>query len=84
MADEKKFKSTKELKVSTRIIEQVIGQTSAVNIIKKAARQRRHVLLIGEPGTGKSLLGLGLAELLPREKLVDIVGFANPNDETSL
>ena len=81
MADEKKFKSTKELKVSTRIIEQVIGQTSAVNIIKKAARQRRHVLLIGDPGTGKSLLGLGLAELLPREKLVDIVGFANPNDE---
>ena len=32
----------------------------AVNIIKKAAKQRRHVLLIGEPGTGKSMLGMGL------------------------
>ena len=83
MADEKKFRSTKELKVPSQIIEQVIGQSNAVKIIRKAARQRRHVLLIGEPGTGKSLLGLGLAELLPREKLVDIVGFANPNDENN-
>lgn len=83
MVGEKKFRSTKELSVPSRIIEQVIGQTDAVKIIKKAARQRRHVLLIGEPGTGKSLLGLGLAELLPREKLVDIVAFANPNDENN-
>ncbi|MBI2664437.1 ATP-binding protein [Candidatus Woesearchaeota archaeon] len=76
-----KFRSTKELKVSSSIIEQVIGQENAVNIIRKAARQRRHVLLIGEPGTGKSLLGLGLAELLPKENLADIVAFSNPNDE---
>ncbi len=81
MASELKFKSTKELKVPQKIIDQVIGQENAVKIIRKAARQRRHVLLIGEPGTGKSLLGLGLAELLPKEKLVDIVSFANPNDE---
>src|SRR3989344_3494702 len=81
MAKERKFKSTKELTVPSKIIEQVIGQDDAVNIVRKAARQRRHVLLIGEPGTGKSLLGLGLAELLPKEKLVDIVSFANPNDE---
>ncbi|MBS3132854.1 ATP-dependent protease LonB [Candidatus Woesearchaeota archaeon] len=81
MAKERKFKSTKELTVPSKIIEQVIGQDDAVNIVRKAARQRRHVLLIGEPGTGKSLLGLGLAELLPKEKLVDIVSFSNPNDE---
>ncbi|MAG16203.1 ATP-dependent protease LonB [Candidatus Woesearchaeota archaeon] len=81
MAKENKFKSTKELNVPSKIIEQVIGQESAVKIIRKAARQRRHVLLIGDPGTGKSLLGLGLAELLPKEKLVDIASFANPNDE---
>ncbi|MFO8015857.1 MAG: ATP-dependent protease LonB [Candidatus Woesearchaeota archaeon] len=43
--------------------------------------QRRHVLLIGEPVTGKSMLGLALAELLPKEKLVDILAFHNPNDE---
>jgi ATP-dependent Lon protease len=78
-----KFKSTKDIKIPDKIIDQVIGQESAVNIIKKAAKQRRHVLLIGQPGTGKSMLGLGLAELLPKEKLVDIVSFQNPNDENS-
>ncbi|MBI1936376.1 ATP-binding protein [Candidatus Woesearchaeota archaeon] len=76
-----KFKSTADIKVPKQIVDQVIGQEEAVEVIKKAAQQRRHVLLIGEPGTGKSMLGFALAELLPMEKLVDIVSFPNPNDE---
>src|SRR3989344_5974955 len=68
-----KFKSTADIKVPNRIVDQVIGQDEAVEVIKKAAQQRRHVLLIGEPGTGKSMLGLALAELLPMEKLADIM-----------
>lgn len=76
-----KINSTDDIKVAERLVDQVIGQEAAVNIIKKAALQRRHVLLIGEPGTGKSMLGLALAELLPKEKLVDIISLPNPNDE---
>ena len=76
-----KFKTTNDIKVKKNIIDQVIGQDEAVEIIRKAALQHRHVLLIGEPGTGKSMLGMGLAELMPKEKLVDVVSFPNPNDE---
>src|SRR3989339_215690 len=76
-----KYKSTAEVKVSKKIIDQVIGQDDAVQIIKKAAKQRRHVLLIGEPGTGKSMVGQALSELLPKEKLVDVISLPNQVDE---
>ncbi len=77
------MKSTKNIKVSETLIDQVIGQDEAVKIIKKAAQQRRHVLLIGDPGTGKSLLGVALAELLPNSELKDLLCLANPNDENN-
>ncbi len=79
----KHYKSTADIKISKNLIGQILGQNKAVEIIKKAAEQRRNVLLIGEPGTGKSMLGLALAELLPKEKLVDIISFPNPNDENA-
>ncbi len=76
-------KSTKNIAVPTKIIDQVLGQDEAVNIIRKAAQQRRHVLLIGEPGTGKSMLGVALAELLPKSNLKDILSLPNQNDENN-
>ncbi len=75
------FKTTQDIKVPQKVVDQVIGQDRAVEIIKKAAIQRRNVLLVGSPGTGKSMIGQALSELLPSEKLVDILAFPNPKDE---
>ncbi len=62
------------------MIDQVIGQEHAVELIKIAARQRRNVLLIGDPGNGKSMLGQAMAELLPREELRDVIAYPNYED----
>ncbi|HLD00930.1 MAG TPA: ATP-dependent protease LonB [Candidatus Nanoarchaeia archaeon] len=75
------MKTTAHIKIPEKIVDQVLGQDEAVKIIKKAAQQRRHVLLIGEPGTGKSMLGLALAELLPKSELKDILCLPNANDD---
>ncbi|MDP5275948.1 ATP-dependent protease LonB [Chengkuizengella axinellae] len=67
------YQTTEELPLSSKMIDQVVGQDQAVEIIKIAARQKRSVLLIGEPGTGKSMLGQAISELLPVSKLEDVI-----------
>ena len=74
------IRSTAELKIPEKLVDQVIGQESAVEVIKKASEQRRHVLLIGDPGTGKSMLARSMTELLPRDELQDIIVYHNPDD----
>src|SRR6267378_603719 len=74
------FRSTAEVKIPERLVDQVIGQERAVEVIRKAAEQKRHVMLIGEPGTGKSMLARSMTELLPRDDLQDIIVYHNPED----
>ena len=77
------FKDTSSITVPESLIDQVIGQDEAVEVIKKAARQRRHVMLIGSPGTGKSMLGKAMSELLPVEELQDVLVYSNPEDNNT-
>ncbi|MHA1910719.1 MAG: ATP-dependent protease LonB [Candidatus Kariarchaeaceae archaeon] len=74
------FETTAEISVPPRLIDRVIGQDHAVKIASKAAIQRRHMSLIGEPGLGKSMIGQALTELLPKEKLEDLLCLPNTKD----
>lgn len=77
------FTSTADIKVPDLLIDQILGQEDAVEIVKKAAFQRRHVMMIGTPGTGKSLLAKAMAELLPKEELEDILVYPNIEDNNN-
>jgi Lon-like ATP-dependent protease len=74
------FGTTADIAVPDKLIDQVIGQDKAVEVIKKAAEQKRHVMLIGDPGTGKSMLAKAMSELLPPEDLEDIIAYPNLED----
>ncbi|MFQ6088162.1 MAG: ATP-dependent protease LonB [Candidatus Methanofastidiosia archaeon] len=74
------FKTTEEIEIPKLLVDQVIGQEHGVELIKVAAKQRRNVLLVGEPGNGKSMLGQAMAELLPMEDLEDLMAYPNHED----
>jgi Lon-like ATP-dependent protease len=78
--NKQKFSSTSEIKVPEQLLEQVIGQDKAVKIVRKAAQQKRHVMLIGDPGTGKSMVARAMTEFLPKEDLEDIIAYPNSED----
>jgi len=72
--------STEDIEVPDRLVDQVIGQDHARDIVLKAAKQRRHVMMIGSPGTGKSMLAKAMSQLLPKEDLQDVLVYHNPDD----
>lgn len=79
-ADLQTFESTADIDIPDLMADRVIGQEEAVEVMKKAASQKRHVMLIGEPGTGKSMLANSMVEYLPKEEMQDIVAYHNPED----
>lgn len=60
------FESTREIPIPRNSMEQIIGQDEAVKIALLAARQKRNLMLVGPPGTGKSLLAQAVSFHLPR------------------
>ena len=80
MLDYDNIKSSQDIDVPPLLIDQVIGHEESIETIKKAAKQRRNVLLIGDPGVGKSMLAKGMAQILPHETLQDILVYPNMED----
>jgi len=78
--EEQEFRSTEEIPVPDKMVDKVIGQDGAVEVIRTAAAQKRHVMLIGEPGTGKSMLANSMVEYLPKDELEDVIAYHNPED----
>jgi Lon-like ATP-dependent protease len=75
------FENTADVKIPPALVDQVIGQEDAVTVIRKAAEQKRHVILIGEPGTGKSMLARSMVDFLPKGELQDVVAYPNSEDQ---
>jgi Lon-like ATP-dependent protease len=77
------FEDTSEVEIPERLVEQVIGQDRAVQVVRKAAEQQRHVMLIGSPGTGKSMLARSMTEMIPSGELQDIICYHNGEDNNN-
>ncbi len=66
--DIKGVKSTEDILIPSDPLDRVLGQEEAIHLAKIAAVQRRHLLLVGPPGTGKSMIARALSMNLPKPK----------------
>lgn len=58
------LETTEEVITPKNPFQRIIGQEHAVTIVQSAVKQRRHVLLCGVPGIGKSMLAKAAYSLL--------------------
>ena len=75
------IESTDQVPIPDKLVDQVIGQEAASIVVRKASEQRRHMIMVGEPGTGKSMLARSMTEFLPPEQLEDVLVYRNQEDE---
>ncbi len=80
MAKKSNYETTNKVEVPRSLIDQVVGQEKSVALIRKAAAQKRNVLLVGLPGTGKSMLAQAMSEIMPIQRLVDVLIYPNSED----
>ncbi len=60
------FEDTSEISVPKDPIEQVIFQDKAKAAIRKIAQNKGHILMVGRPGTGKSMLANMFSEVVDK------------------
>ena len=57
---------TSQVKIPSSPLDRIIGQAEAVRLAKIAAVQARHLLLVGPPGVGKSMIAQAMSFYIPR------------------
>ncbi len=74
------IETTADISIPKDPLKRVIGQPEAVELASIAASQKRHLLLVGPPGTGKSMIAQALALHLaqPEEEIRVVHNPENP------
>lgn len=67
-ADVSSLQSTEEIGIPADPLDRVLGQEEAIQLAKIAAKQRRHLLLVGPPGTGKSMIARAISLQIPKPR----------------
>ncbi len=60
----------------------IIGQDNVKNQLKSALLTNRHIILVGQPGIGKTTLAKNLSNLLPDKKINDCSFNCDPDNPT--